>query len=512
MSAALTLSPAQVTALRAALDSADYTLDSVTALLGAEALESLRAGSFAGALHRFAKLPASPLKTLCALFYLGAPVTRDELQTTFTQLTPEELTGAGVLRANNSYFSAAVSLNPVTIADGHNRDSGAYSWWLFSDLDDHLRKEAVSDDHVMGVGGATRSLISQLPPLKVATAADIGTGCGVVAFHLAKRAAKVVATDLSSRTLNFAQVNAQLNEIVNIEFRAGDLFAPLGAERFDLLASNPPFVINPAGESALSYRSTQEPGDALVARFTKQLPGYLNNEGRAVALLSWENYWGKNFADRPTAWLEQSVKQFGSAWVIERDRVNPLAYAKMWARDGGVQLGTAASEKLQRSYLDDFEKREVSTVSFGSLHLQNGGQKPVLHVAEVRSPYGDPQKLGSAIDAAFRTGSRITGLSDSEILESRLMLAAGVKEQRLHKPGEADPQEIWFAATLPFLQQYPAGTATAAMLGASDGELSVGQIAGALADIFEVEPEALATELCTVVRELAYTGLFTVAP
>ena len=76
-------------------------------------------------------------------------------------------------------------------------------------------------------------------------ARSIGPGCGIQALLAAKHSERVVATDVNPRALAFAAFNAALNGIDKIEFRLGDGFAPVEGESFDLIVSNPPYVISP---------------------------------------------------------------------------------------------------------------------------------------------------------------------------------------------------------------------------------------------------------------------------
>jgi release factor glutamine methyltransferase len=74
--------------------------------------------------------------------------------------------------------------------------------------------------------------------------ADLGTGSGAIALALASErpAAQVVATDASAAALDVARGNALRHRIGNVEFRLGSWWNPLAQERFDLIASNPPYV------------------------------------------------------------------------------------------------------------------------------------------------------------------------------------------------------------------------------------------------------------------------------
>ena len=78
-------------------------------------------------------------------------------------------------------------------------------------------------------------------PLRIA---DLGTGTGAIALSLASERpqAVVVATDLLGPPLAVAVGNAQRNGITNVTFRRGSWYTVLGRERFDVIASNPPYI------------------------------------------------------------------------------------------------------------------------------------------------------------------------------------------------------------------------------------------------------------------------------
>ena len=73
---------------------------------------------------------------------------------------------------------------------------------------------------------------------------DIGTGSGCIAVSLAKNLsnAKVSALDISKDALEVARENAVLNN-VNIEFINADIFEYKSDKKYDIIVSNPPYVL-----------------------------------------------------------------------------------------------------------------------------------------------------------------------------------------------------------------------------------------------------------------------------
>jgi release factor glutamine methyltransferase len=86
--------------------------------------------------------------------------------------------------------------------------------------------------------------LARLPRDREPRIADLGTGSGAIALALAheRPRARVVATDASDAALAVARDNAIALGIDNIDLRRGDWLAALSGERFDLIASNPPYI------------------------------------------------------------------------------------------------------------------------------------------------------------------------------------------------------------------------------------------------------------------------------
>ncbi|MEA0561954.1 peptide chain release factor N(5)-glutamine methyltransferase [Lysinibacillus irui] len=132
--------------------------------------------------------------------------------------------------------------------------------------------------------------INRLPKLfqhQTLKLADIGTGSGAIAISMKLECPEltVIATDLSEDALATAQKNAQRLE-ADIDFRLGDLTAPLSGEKFDIVLSNPPYIAFDEAQEMSSVVLEHEPHSALFAeedglilyrKLAEQLPFYMNS-------------------------------------------------------------------------------------------------------------------------------------------------------------------------------------------------------------------------------------------
>jgi SAM-dependent methyltransferase len=159
---------------------------------------------------------------------------------------------------------------------------------------------SITSEHVPGVQGPSHTLGLFAIRRPVARALDLGTGCGIQALLLAPFAERVVATDISERALAFAELNAALNGITNVEFRHGDLLEPIAGERFGLVVSNPPYVISP--DTDFVFRDSPLGGETLCERVVRGVAGVLEPGGHGVVMISWDAS-GPDPTARPIGWL-----------------------------------------------------------------------------------------------------------------------------------------------------------------------------------------------------------------
>lgn len=118
---------------------------------------------------------------------------------------------------------------------------------------------------------------------------DVFTGSGVLAVTAARAGARrVVAVDVSRRAVLCARANARLNG-VRVDARRGDLFGPVGDERFDVIVANPPYVPGDAGLPSSGAARAWEgglDGRALLERLCDEAAGHLAGEGRLLIVQS----------------------------------------------------------------------------------------------------------------------------------------------------------------------------------------------------------------------------------
>jgi len=499
-----------VSALRADLGGAGFAVDAVDRLWGEEAAAALHRGYRAPAERALAAaLPSSggsgaprPLATLATLFVLGLPVGEAAARAAFPALGLEGAIRLSLVSLAGGRVTPRLDLRPYSFADA----LGTGSWWIASDLGELALGHAIPENHVLGVGGASMTLSGLIMPRAIGSVLDLGTGCGIQALHASRFAKRVVATDISERALELAGFNAALNGITSIELRLGSLFEPVAGERFDRIVSNPPFVITPRVEGVPSYeyRDGGLVGDALVEQVMVGAAAHLEPGGIAQMLGNWEYRTESDAFSRVATWLDRTELD---AWVIEREVQDAALYAETWIRDAGTRPGTPEFDSLYTAWLDDFAARGVSSVGFGYLTLRRPASPsaPRLRRFErigtaLGSGLGD--HLASTIDA----WDWLAGHDDAALAEARFDVAGDVTEERHYWPGDENPAVITLRQGGGFAREVHAGTALAAVVGACDGELPLGVIAGAVAHLLEVDGGELLAEVTPSIRDLVLTG------
>jgi methylase of polypeptide subunit release factors len=484
------LAPALVDRLRDALAAAGFGYDAVAALLGPTAHAALGRNETTPGLR--ATRGGSPLETLVRLWPLQAPVAAERAERALPGLV-EPLAAAGLLERSGGEVRALVDVRPYA-------DEGR-GWWVVSDLTPGLDGApiAVGPDHVLGISSASSSLAQLTVRAPFDRALDLGTGCGVQALHLAEHVREIVATDVNERALAMTRLNARLNG-VGVDVRDGSLYEPVAGERFDLIVTNPPFVVSPATGERLVYRDSGLPGDEMVRRVVTGAPAHLNPGGWAQVLANWVHRRGEPWQDRVGGWLAGTGCD---AWVVQREVADPAEYVELWLKDAGVHGRPDYPERYD-AWLAWFEEQGVEGVGFGWLHLRRVDRDPVVHLEEW--PFEVEQPLGPEVADRARRTDFLAARDDEALLAARLTVRVDVRQETVGEVGADDPESIVLRQQRGMRRARQVDTVEAGLVGASDGDLTVGQILDALATLLGEDPAALRRDRVAGVRELLADG------
>ncbi|WP_306666141.1 MULTISPECIES: class I SAM-dependent methyltransferase [Nocardioides] len=486
--------------LREALLAADFTYDRVAEAIGEDAHRALGRNETLPALRRTTS--GGPLDTLVRLFLLQTTVGRDEADRALPGLV-DRLCNAGLLEQSVSEVAARTDCRPyATTGEEGDRDL-----WVVSDLTPGLdgAPVAVGPDHVLGISSASTSLAQLTMRGPIGSALDLGTGCGVQALHLAGHADRVVATDVNARALWMTRLNAALNE-VEVDVRDGSFFEPVAGERFDLIATNPPFVISPATGERLVYRDSGLPGDRVVEHIVRTGPDHLTEGGWLQVLANWAIVDGQPWDERLGSWLRDDC----DALVVQRETLDPASYVELWLKDSGHHGGPDYAARYG-TWLSWLEETGIEGVGFGWINVRLGGGAGSGGGAHelVEWPYDVEQPIGPAIRAWGDAVTDLRGLTDDDLLTTTLRAREDVQQETVGRPGAEDPEAIVLRQQRGFRRARTADTVEAAFLGACDGDLTVGQLLGALGSLLQRDEADLRETYLPVVRELVAQGFLT---
>ncbi|NDL57795.1 methyltransferase [Phytoactinopolyspora sp. XMNu-373] len=472
--------------LRDALSAADYRVDPVHELLGDRA---------AAALHRNHTIPgrmavtgSTPLEVMTKLWRLQAPV---PLSAARNALPLDALLDGGIVAADGDEVRALVDIRPY--AD----DTG--DWWVAADLTPELdgRTSPISADHVLGLNAASSTLARVTVRRPVGRSLDLGTGCGVQSLHLSRHSDSVIATDVNPRALRMAALTTGLNG-VSADLRQGSLFEPVAQERFDLIATNPPFVVSPGGRHV--YRDSGLAGDDVVRQVVVDGAARLAEGGILQSLGNWMHVRGQDWRERVGTWVAGTGCD---AWVVQREVQDPAEYVELWLRDSG-ETGEATYAERYREWLSWFDANDVEGIGFGWINLRaSGAEDATVRIEDW--PHAVQQPLGAAVADWFGRAELLRA-DDQTLLSSHVAVADDIVLEQVGQPGATDPEHLVLRQHGGMMRAIQVGTADAGFVGACDGTLPVGAIIDAVAQVLEVDPGLLRQELVPQARSLIMDG------
>ena len=168
-------------------------------------------------------------------------------------------------------------------------------------------------------------------PASVEGVLDLCTGSGCLAILAARHFpnARIDAVDVSKGAIDVAARNIAEHDLEDrVTLHRGDLFAPLGEVRYDLIISNPPYV-DAEGMAALPPECRAEPklaldggadGLAIVRRILNEASAHLTPQGGLLCEIGrGRDLLEVAFPQLPLLWLDSAESEGEVFWITAAD-------------------------------------------------------------------------------------------------------------------------------------------------------------------------------------------------
>jgi SAM-dependent methyltransferase len=468
--------------IRALFADAGFTEPALVRAFGANVMNLPRyRGSFE--LARRAAGPR-PQDLLVRLFLAGLAASGDETFDVLGASAVDALRAAGMLATDATASTASVALTSVgdTIFAHDRRDA----------------HRAGAADIVVGPGPATRRFAELAIRRKVASTLDLGCGQGVLGMLAAAHSTHVASVDLNRRAVAFCAFNAELNRVDNLACSQGDLFAPVQGERFELILSNPPYVISPA--STFLYR---DGGGGICERIARAAPAHLAAGGTLQMTCNWPHYRGRDWKADLARWFEGSGCD---TWILTSDLLDSATYAGIWLRQQHDDADALGPEFEQ--WMAFYERQGIEAVGGGLVLMhRTSGRAPWFEIRSMPPSFGP---CGESIARTLDARDFLARVSqDAALLDARLRLspdAAAIATQSATGDGwQRNASELRLTRGLAFAARVdPVGAELAGYL---DGNRTVREAAVVFAAANAIPFEPLLPQLPRLIRQLAELGL-----
>ena len=427
---------------------------------------------------------------LARLFLLGIAVDAERARTALEPASMGELCEAGVIEDTGD----GLVRSPIRISP--------FEGVLLAHDPDVL--ENPEDDIVTGLNSAARTLASLTPRISASRALDIGTGCGVQALLVAKHAEHVVATDVNPRALAYTRLSAALNGFDHVETREGSFFDPMQGEEFDLIVSNPPYVISP--DDTLVYRDAGLERDEVSRLAITGAAAHLAEGGHAMLLANWVHDPWEQWADPIVRWLEGTGCD---AVLLHHLTEDGLEYAAKWNaryRRRPEVLG----EALDR-WTEFYRESGILSLATGGVALRRSrSEAPRITALEMAT--GPTGRAGEHVMQLFAAADALAELDDKALLSTPLALIADhtLHRERRHDEDGYGLEKVRLVLDNSAGLQTEFGPAVAAVLVGLDGNRTVADLLERMATALGTEPAEAREMVLGAVRSLIEQGYVTV--
>lgn len=473
--------------LRALFQEAGYTEPNLRKVLGAAELPSSQLRNHARLLDRTSD--RNLINLLLRWFWLGIPQSQSQIAPLISEEFLSLLVDSGLLEASGEDLKPAALMlvfDDFLVASDHpgaieNQHSDLVLW-----------------------PNPTSKFLSRFAVRRHSRATlDLGTGSGILSLGVARHSDEVVATDLNARAVAFAQFNAQLNGVHNIEVLQGDCFAPVGDRRFDLILSNPPFFISPRANYLFCDNSMEL--DGLCRRLIKEAPAHLNEDGYMQMLCEWAQIKGEPWEERVAEWL----RDIGcDGWVMKGLSQDPEEYAQHRIRE--TSPDSSRDPEQYDEYMNYYRRRGVEVIHDGLIVIRRRDGQNFVRIEEVPpTPSGN---LSDLILSTFAAHDLLRNHdTDEKLLAVHPLLTPHVRLEQICAPvsGRWHAESVTLRLTSGFPFKLDVQPLVADFLATCDGSRSAQQAIRELAQKTNAGLERVTTECLSMIRKLIERGFMT---
>jgi len=346
------------------------------------------------------------LETLVRLFILGVRVGLRHAEAALAPMGPQWWAEHGLVTLLGDEVEATIQLRcyqGLIVAFDFHRRGGA----------------PLPADYVMGISASSLTLAGLTVRQPSRSTLDLGTGSGFQAFLAVGHSDRVIATDRNPRAVEVAAFNARLNGLDNVECRQGDLFEPVEQETFDLIVSNPPFIVSP--DNIFYFLHSGMGGDEVCRAIAQQAPRLLSEGGYCQFLANWTVGAGEDWRARLAGWFDGTGCD---ALVMRRGSTAPDEYAAIWIE------GEAPNSRFEESFatwMDYYEQLGVGTIDSGlvTIRRSSGATAPWFRAEDTPETMTFP--AGGDISGRFEAEDFLAAHGDEALLTAAFRLSADAR-------------------------------------------------------------------------------------
>ncbi|BBB90885.1 MAG TPA: carbamoyltransferase C-terminal domain-containing protein [Methylomusa anaerophila] len=362
-----------------------YSESNICKLLAIETLQSIEPTY----IHYYSnhKLGAGKLEDLIRLFLLRHSLSKERMIDILGDYCFQTLCTIGIIIPREELFASRVDIyciHEFFIATDHR--------YMIYEEEDHIEESPV-----MYIGMDSLGLVHTVPKYLSENILDLCTGSGIQAITASCYGKKVIGIDINPRAIRFARFNAQLNGVSNVRFVEGNLYTPIGNEKFDTILANPPFV--PSPNSNLNFRDGGNNGEKILEAIITNADLHLNNTGSLFIVSDLVNV--HQYEEKLNKWW--GTAKADKLILTTADR-NDILFSVPHCHYPFKQTFEQYNDELDM-WIQNFNSSGISSVNFGYILIKKEGNSFYS-----KSIYNPTQAINKKVKEYFEQIDRLNSV------------------------------------------------------------------------------------------------------